>query len=562
MVLTLDPSVRSQSLGGAYVAPADDGGALFWNPAGLQRVDRQEFSFAHGALFGEQTQDTAVYVRPAWRFGERETWAVGVSRLADAPLALTEEGADLGTAHPSESVVSAAYARPLGFGSFGVSGKYIRQESFEAAGSAYAVDAGAQGSIGRRGKWGLSLANLGTEMSVGSSHTKLPLVVRSGVAVDFTVGSGGNLLGTGQIDVPADDALRLRAGVEFSQSAGQNVRLSVRAGYASGVDARYTLGAGIDVQGVAVNYAFSPSDELGPVNRVDLRWRFGTPLAQETRRNALFAQARAAIAKGRLSDAEDALDEARSLSPRSQEGRGLHQDLAVRMAEILDPAVLLDQGRRSLAKGDMDGAELAFRKVLLVRPGNADAQKGLEKISAAAAARRTEEARVAVARAKDRKKQEGAGRARDAMKRGDWTLALGRWRELADLEVDNKTVQAEIVRCREAIYQDAIQLEQAWRWEEAKSKFRAAQEGLDTYRDSAEHLKMLSEKEARSRAAEAEVHRAEGVKKYEEGRTVYREGNVAKAKTLFEEAVRLDPDNKTYRRALERARQEMGPRAP
>ncbi|MBK8576192.1 MAG: PorV/PorQ family protein [Elusimicrobia bacterium] len=200
MVLTLDPSVRSQALGGAYVAPANDGGALFWNPAGLQKVPRQELGFSHAALFGEQTQDSAVYVRPAWRFGERETWALGVTHLADAPLAITEEGSDLGTAHPSESVVSVGYARPLGFGSFGVSGKYVRQVTFEEVGTAYAVDAGVQGPVGRLGEWGVSLANAGTELSLGSSNTKLPLVIRSGVAGGFSLRRNGIILGSGQID--------------------------------------------------------------------------------------------------------------------------------------------------------------------------------------------------------------------------------------------------------------------------------------------------------------------------------------------------------------------------
>ncbi|MBK8576219.1 MAG: hypothetical protein IPN90_11270 [Elusimicrobia bacterium] len=444
-----------------------------------------------------------------------------MTHLADAPLAITEEGSDLGTAHPSESVVSVGYARPLGFGSFGVSGKYVRQVTFEEVGTAYAVDAGVQGPVGRLGEWGVSLANAGTELSLGSSNTKLPLVIRSGVAGSFSLRRNGIILGSGQIDIPADDHLRLRAGVEYGQTMGNDWKMFLRTGYASETAARFTLGAGIERKGLAVNYSFSPSEDLGAANRIDLRWRFGTPLAQEARRTALFSQARAALATGQVTEAEDLLAEARALSPRSLEGHRLQQETALQLAETMDPAALLEQARRAMAKGDMAGAELAYRKVLLVRPDNTDAQKGLQKISALLSAQRTQEARAAMIRAKDRKIQATEGRARDAMKRGEWEPALGHWRELLALDPENATAGTEIIRCQKALVQ-----------------------------------------ETQSRTLETEARRAEGLKKYEEGRTVYREGNLSKAKALFEEAVRLDPTNKTYRRALDRARQEAAPRAP
>ncbi|MBL8023013.1 MAG: PorV/PorQ family protein [Elusimicrobia bacterium] len=562
LVLTMDPSVRSQGLGGAFVAPADDGGALFWNPAGLQKVSRQELSFSHAALFGEQTQDSAVYVRPAWRWGKRETWAVGLTYLADAPLNLVEEGENLGTARPSESVMSLGYSRPLGLGSFGVSGKYIRQVGFEEQGSAYAMDAGIQGALGRRGDWGLSLANVGTEMSLGSSRSKLPLVVRSGVSGRFPFFKGGLLLGTGQIDIPADDNLQVRAGLEYGRKLLDDGAVFLRTGYASSISSRYTVGAGVELKGLAVNYAFSPDDNLGASNRIDFRWKFGAPLAHETRRTSLYVQARAALDKGQLVQAEEALEAARSLSPRDREGKRLQQETSLRMAETLDPATLLDQARRSFAKGDLGGAELAYRKVLLVRPGNSEAQKGVDRLSALLVARRNEEARVALARAKERKKQEMGSRARDAMKRGGWRLALGQWQEILVQDPKNTIASQEILRCREALYQEAVRAEHEGEWEKALSLFRASQDGVDSYRDSADLVKKLLEKEARSRALEAQSRREEGLTKYEEGRAVYRSGNLTQAKILFEEAVRLDPDNQTYRRALERVRQETGPRAP
>lgn len=521
MVLTLDPSVRSQALGGAYVAPADDGGALFWNPAGLQRVKRQEFGFAHAALFGEQTQDSAVYVRPAWRFGERETWAVGISHLADAPLELMEEGEAQGTARPSESVVSFGYARPIGLISFGLGGKYIRQVLFEETGSAYAVDAGVQGTVGRRGRWGVSLANFGTEMSLGSSKTKLPLVLRAGGAGVLPFFKGGHVLGSLQIDLPADDTVRERVGVEYDRSLGKEWRVMVRTGYTSEVAAPFTFGAGVERSGVGVNYSFSLHDDLGNSSRIDLQWRFGAPLTQEIRREDLLAQTRTALAKGQLSEADGWVKEARALSPHSLRVRRLERELSLQTADSLDPVILLEQARRSLEKGDLGEAELVYRKVLWVRPGNPDAEKGVEKIAALLSARRTEEARRAVVRSQQRKKEEFSVRAQEAMKKKEWALAQGIWKDLLGLDPGNRTAREQIDLCQKSLA-----------------------------------------REAHSRVLDVEAQRAEGLKKYEEGRDAYRAGNLRQAKIFFEEAVRLDPENKTFRRALDRAQQELSPRSP
>ncbi|GEM_PF-1162024 len=43
---------RPRSLGDAFVAVADDGNAIYWNPAGLGRMERIQASFAYADLFG------------------------------------------------------------------------------------------------------------------------------------------------------------------------------------------------------------------------------------------------------------------------------------------------------------------------------------------------------------------------------------------------------------------------------------------------------------------------------------------------------------------------------
>jgi hypothetical protein len=57
---------RPLSMGEAFVAVADDGNALFWNPAGLARLERIEASFANANLYnlGIQSYYAGLYSRP------------------------------------------------------------------------------------------------------------------------------------------------------------------------------------------------------------------------------------------------------------------------------------------------------------------------------------------------------------------------------------------------------------------------------------------------------------------------------------------------------------------
>ena len=47
-----EPGVRPVALGGAFVAVADDVNAIFYNPAGLAKIKKQQVQITHTDLFG------------------------------------------------------------------------------------------------------------------------------------------------------------------------------------------------------------------------------------------------------------------------------------------------------------------------------------------------------------------------------------------------------------------------------------------------------------------------------------------------------------------------------
>ena len=59
------PGARATALGGAFTALADDGNALYWNPAGLPRLGHQEFTSTLGNMGGTGTAENYLgYVFP------------------------------------------------------------------------------------------------------------------------------------------------------------------------------------------------------------------------------------------------------------------------------------------------------------------------------------------------------------------------------------------------------------------------------------------------------------------------------------------------------------------
>src|SRR5579863_9617534 len=72
--LELGVGARAEAMGEAYSAVADDATALYWNPAGLTRVQADEASLMHAPYLASSYYDYGSYVH---RKGHH-AWAVGV----------------------------------------------------------------------------------------------------------------------------------------------------------------------------------------------------------------------------------------------------------------------------------------------------------------------------------------------------------------------------------------------------------------------------------------------------------------------------------------------------
>jgi len=316
---------RALGMGGAFVASANDVHASYWNPAGLRGVDAPEVAYMHAERFaGVVSFDYAAY---AWPLSEQSTVSLSFFRSGVNDIKNTLDAWDAARNQPipnPESRITTFsatdYAFFFGYGRdagertrIGATAKIIRRSIGDFADAwGYSFDIGAQH---HRGPWQFgatiqdistmlqswsvndgSLTSLvevfGDEMPEGGTELVLP-VIRLGAARVAPIGQGV-LRVEADLDLAFDgqQANAFSAGeTSFHPRAGAEYAfrdlVSVRAGLsriqdtdAEGLDITPTLGAGVHIDRIRLDYGFGDFaglvSDLGYSHRISLNFRFAS----------------------------------------------------------------------------------------------------------------------------------------------------------------------------------------------------------------------------------------------------------------------------------------------
>ena len=269
--LKLGPGARANGMGEAFTAAADDATAIYWNPAGLAKITRQEASFTHAQLFEDIRYEWASYARPT----SMGIFAVGVQYLSYGDITARDTtGADNGTISPSDLCATLSYARHLLGVDAGASVKYISSQIQHKA-TAVAVDAGAQYALSPKIALGAVLQNMGSRMTYNNESDPLPFMIRTGAAYHLLE----NWALTGEAIMPSDSYAYFAAGTEYNQKVGGDIAVALRGGY-NGVDKDlggtkgFALGLGLKYADYAMDYAYTPFGDLGNTNRFSVGVKF------------------------------------------------------------------------------------------------------------------------------------------------------------------------------------------------------------------------------------------------------------------------------------------------
>jgi hypothetical protein len=292
--LKIGLGARAAGMGGAFVAVANDPSAIYWNPAGIASMQRNEVALSHVDWPAEVKYEHVAYVMPVSKLGGALAFQIGVlSTQIDETTDLQPFGTGR-SFYFSDAVAGVAYGRRwtdkllVGAGL-----KYVREDLGSDVGGP--VTTGFQADIGSIYYLGYgsvriatSLSNFGPALQPGGEWTSpasgevrsydsfdSPLMFRYGLAFEPYETKSMRVTTSIEANQPADDAQSVKAGVEWNWTG----IAALRGGYVFNSDA-LKLSAGVGVSAHigtwsgTVDYAYTDGGPLGAVNRLSLGLRF------------------------------------------------------------------------------------------------------------------------------------------------------------------------------------------------------------------------------------------------------------------------------------------------
>lgn len=300
--LSIPVGPRASGMGGAFTAVANDATSAFWNPAGLSRMPRNEFTAS--------TAEWLVSSRTNWvgigfKLDDDNAIGISVNQLDYGQEEITTVQQQNGTGQfwsASDLAVSLSYSRNLTDRfSVGASFKYISLNIYDVSASGFGVDVGLLFYTQLEGlSLGMNISNFGTEMQLdgksllqpidvdpanagnnsnisGALLTEawsLPLTFSVGLAYDAFKNEDWRLTLATDALIPNNQTTYGNAGIEITYA---NL-ISLRGGYNSIAkeDAQEGLTAGVGVQydfgGFFAKFDYSYTDfgVFDPISRFAL----------------------------------------------------------------------------------------------------------------------------------------------------------------------------------------------------------------------------------------------------------------------------------------------------
>ncbi|MHB1688964.1 MAG: PorV/PorQ family protein [Ignavibacteriaceae bacterium] len=256
--LEIGVGASATGMGGAFVSLSSDVTSLYWNPAGVARLEQNAVVFTHTTWIAQTNLDYAALVLPLGELGNIGLSYTSLSipdqkvRTVDMPEGTGEyfSAGDLALGLSYARTITDRFA-------IGFTAKYIQENIWHETGTAFAVDAGTTFKTDLLGGLviGASISNFGTSMQLSGIDTRifesvaptqlgtnnqipynielgswnLPLLFRIGVSTNAI--NTENYKWTIAVDAlhPNDNYESLNVGTEFSYQGF----LFLRAGYQS-----------------------------------------------------------------------------------------------------------------------------------------------------------------------------------------------------------------------------------------------------------------------------------------------------------------------------------------
>ena len=282
--LKIGVGARAAAMGGAFVGVADDATALFWNAAGIARIDsdKSELSLNHASWPAELSFDQVGYV---FHF-KRIPGAFGVHARALTMDPMVETTAfqpdpEIGTGSTFDAgMLTAGFTYARSFTdkfSAGVTANFVHEGLADLSQQTFAFDVGTLYDVGTLGmKIGMAIANIGSQIKFIDRSARIPAIFRVGTSAALLQTADQKLVGSFEFSHPPDNSERVNVGAEY----GFHKYAFLRGGYNINYDAEGVAGGvgfhfPVSVAGQAdLDYAYTDMKELGGAHRFSIKFIF------------------------------------------------------------------------------------------------------------------------------------------------------------------------------------------------------------------------------------------------------------------------------------------------
>lgn len=267
--LKVGVGARPSGMGEVFTALCDDVNAIYWNPAGLCQLEmKNEISVMRNKWF-EDIEHT--FIGYAHNFNGNAI-GIGLTNLnISGIIEISETGGSIGTFNATNTSYDFAYGHAIKKNlDFGMNLKYITQKIGDVAGAkSFGTGFGLL--------YGFSDFNLGIVFqNIGSikfttkefvgEEDPLPMVIKSGLVYKndrYNLGM--------EVEKSIDSTAKFKIGGELNFKI-----LVLRTGYRFGYDlGNLSLGAGLKIGPINLDYANVSYSNLGDTHRVSLTAKFG-----------------------------------------------------------------------------------------------------------------------------------------------------------------------------------------------------------------------------------------------------------------------------------------------
>jgi len=300
----LSTSIGSQAagIGGAFTSIANDGSAMYWNPAGISFNQLRKFYVNHSNWIADISFD---YLSLSIPINENNYIGINVTSVTMGEMEVTRYGnEDTGeTFSASDHAFGITYSMNLTDKfSIGLNGKFIQEKIANSYANGFALDLGTLFKTPYGFRLGTSISNFGPKMKMsgddllvaididetidGNNESvtgflatekfDLPLILRVGISNDILIGKVVRMTWAVDANSPNDNQNYINAGIEIGFLNDLVIfRSGLNSIFLDNKQNQFSYGIGvrppsIKNKSLQINYAFEMLKHLGDTHQISM----------------------------------------------------------------------------------------------------------------------------------------------------------------------------------------------------------------------------------------------------------------------------------------------------